>query len=221
LVLGGLIRIDLLECESHANEPGNPHIRITSFTNLTGHITSHAKADLVLAEPPSSFYSRRSKIEIVTSRAMGDLMSIALETEIKSTGNSARNTLEIVFAGMGFVAIGGNFTKAKLRVWTPEARGVGVRKPLVRRIEEGFSLTTVRKPKWRRLILLSGRKSVGAKIPGRFMDDRDVMPVGSSMSKNKRQELKNEDKVGETTATAVSQEDGSEEDKTEVVTCIA
>jgi len=127
---------------------------------------------------------------------MSDKLAIALEAEINSTGNSERNALEIVFAGMGFVAIGGNFLSARLRVWTPEGRGVGVRKPIVHRIQGGFSLDTVRKPKWGRLILLSQRKSVGAVIPEKFRDDRDVFPVGTSW-KEKLPHKKGSDEVQE------------------------
>lgn len=167
MVLGGIIRIDLLECEGHPSTPTDPHIRITAFSNLTLHITSTEKAELIFQEPPSSFWSRKSKIEIVTKHAMGPYLLQALELEIKSTGNVERNTVEIVFAGLGFVAIGGNFVKAKLRVWTPGGRGIAVRRPVVERIAGGFSLDVVRKRKVGRLIML-GRKSIGAKIPEQF-----------------------------------------------------
>jgi hypothetical protein len=72
-------------------------------------------------------------------------MLTAVELDVKSTGNSQRNTTEIVFAGMGFVAIGGNFARAKIRVLTPQGRGVGIRRPLVGFIEnKGCSLLVVK-----------------------------------------------------------------------------
>lgn len=161
MVLGGLFRIDLLECEPY---PGtsNPHIRITPYTNLTVHVTSHKKAEAIFNEDPSIFWSRKSKVEVVTKHAMGPQMKVGLELDIKSTGDSERNTIEIVFAGLGFVAIGGNFPRAKLRVWTPDGRGVGIRKPIVQTMYKGYSLDPVKK--WSRLIMF-GRKSVGAPVP--------------------------------------------------------
>jgi hypothetical protein len=78
-------------------------------------------------------------------------------------------------------------------------------------------LEMVRRPKWQRLILLSGRKRVGAKILDKFLDDGGVTPVGSPVNRNKPSKLKNEDEVGETMAAAANLEDGSEENKTEVV----
>jgi len=133
---------------------------------------------------------------------VSDTLRTALEAEIKSTGNSQRNTLEIVFAGMGFVAIGGNFLRAKVRVCTPEGRGVGVRRPIVQLIEGGYSLDTVRKPKWGRLILLSQRKSIGAVIPEKFRDDGDVFPVGISW-KEKLPDKKILDTVPRETGTTI------------------
>lgn len=93
-------------------------------------------------------------------------MQTALELDIKSTGNSERNTIEIVFAGLGFVAIGGNFGEAKVRVMTPEGRGVGVRRPVVERIMGGFSLDVVKRKKVGRMILQ--RKDWGREADGRF-----------------------------------------------------
>lgn len=108
----------------------------------------------------------KSIVEVVTSEAQGPNMQTALELDIKSTGNSERNTIEIVFAGLGFVAIGGNFGEAKVRVETPRGRGVGVRKPVVQRIMGGFSLDVVRRKKVGRLILQ--RKDWGRSEDGRF-----------------------------------------------------
>jgi hypothetical protein len=164
VILGGMIRLDLLECTAHPNTPDNPHIRITPFTNLPVHQTSPEKAQLILEEPPSSFWSRKSKIEIVTKHAMAKHMLDALELEIKSTGNAERNTIEIVIAGLGFIAIGGNFGLAKIKVWTPAGRGVGIRRPIVEKIGTGYSLDVVRKKKIGRMIML-GRKSTNAKLP--------------------------------------------------------
>lgn len=159
MILGGLIRIDLLQVVPHAQTPTDPHIRITAFTNLPCHLTSTPKAESILHQPPSSFHDRKSKIEVVTNRAVGPLMKVALETDVRSTGNSQRNTLEVVVAGLGFVAVGGNFERARVRVWSPEGRGVGVRRAIVREIEGGYSLM-VRKAKATRTVL-SGRKKEG------------------------------------------------------------
>jgi hypothetical protein len=155
MVLGGLVRIDLLECEGHPLTPQNLHIRITSFSNLPLHITSTEKAEAVFNESPSSFWSRKSKIEVVTKHAMAKDLSIALEMDLKSTGNAERNTIEVVFAGLGFVAIGGNFSSAKLRIWTPAGRGVAIRRPVVERIGGPYSLDVVKRKKVGRLIMFS------------------------------------------------------------------
>jgi hypothetical protein len=167
MVLGGLVKVDLLECKGHPSTPTANHIRITPYTNLPAHITSSEKAQAIMMEPPSSFWSRKSLIEVVTSRAVGKEMLTALELDVKSTGNTERNTIEIVLAGLGFIAIGGNFECAKLRVSTPAGRGVGIRRPVVLRIGAGYSLDIVRKRKVGRLIML-GRKSIGATIPEQF-----------------------------------------------------
>jgi len=167
MVLGGLVRIDLLECEGHPSTPEARHIRITPHTNLPIHITSTEKADFIFQEPPSSFQSRQSTIEVVTTCAVADELKTALELDIKSTGNSERNTIEIVLAGLGFVAIGGNFTSAKLRVLTPGGRGVGIRNPIVQRIGAGYSLDIVRRKKIGRMIGL-GRQNIEEKALGAF-----------------------------------------------------
>lgn len=178
MILGGMVRLDLLECTAHPNTPNNPHIRITPYTNLPIHQTSPEKAQLILEEPPSSFWSRKSKIEIVTKNAMAEHMLEALELEIKSTGNAERNTIEIVIAGLGFIAIGGNFEMAKIKVWTPGGRGVGIRRPIVQNIGKGYSLDIVRKKKIGRMIML-GRKSTNAKLP-----PTELLEIGSSKHGN-------------------------------------
>src|SRR5271163_4047526 len=131
MLLGGLVRIDLLECTAHPSTPGEPHIRITVFSNLPPHITNHEKAETILNQAPSEFFHKGSKIEIVTNRSMASKLRVALEMDVKSTQNVAKNTTEIAIAGMGFVAIGGNFMHAKVRVWSPEGKGIGVRRPIV------------------------------------------------------------------------------------------
>ena len=108
----------------------------------------------------------KSLIEVVTTETPGPMMQTALELDIKSTGNSERNTIEIVFAGLGFVAIGGNFGEARIRVLTPQGRGVGLRKPVVQRIMGGYSLDVVKRKKVGRLILQ--RKDWGRDEDGRF-----------------------------------------------------
>jgi hypothetical protein len=157
MVLGGIVRIDLLEFEPHLSSPEADHIRITPFTNLPIHITSHEKAAAIFHELPAIFWSRKSSIETVTTRALGKDMLTALELDVKSTGNSERNTTEIVIAGLGFIAIGGNFGRAKLAIWTPEGRGVGIRQPIVQRIASGFSRRVVKTKKVIRMINL-GKK---------------------------------------------------------------
>jgi len=82
----------------------------------------------------------------VTTHAVGSSLRIALDLDVKSTKNSERNAIEIVIAGMGFIAIGGNFDQAKIQVWTPDGRGVGIRRPIVERIMGQYSLQVV----WKR-----------------------------------------------------------------------
>src|SRR5436190_5667856 len=167
MVLGGLVRIDLLECEGYPLTPNDPHIRITAFSNLPMHITSTEKAEAIFNESPSSFWARKSKIEVVTKHAMAKDLSVALEMDLKSTGNAERNTIEVVFAGLGFIAIGGNFSTAKLRIWTPAGRGVAIRRPIVEKIGGSYSLNVVKKKKVGRLVML-GKKSIDVKTPEQF-----------------------------------------------------
>jgi hypothetical protein len=146
MVLGGLIKIDLLECEPHISTPHANHIRITAFTNLPCHITSAEKAMAIFEQDPIEFIRRRSSVEVCVKKALGNQLLTALDLDVTSTGNSARNTIEIVFAGLGFVAIGGNFATCKVRVSTPGGRGTGIRKPVVDRIgDEGCCLPVVRR----------------------------------------------------------------------------
>jgi len=104
---------------------------------------------------------------VCTTRALGPELLPALNLDVKSTGNSARNTIEIVFAGMGFVAIGGNFGDAKVQVWTPQGRGVAIRRPIVQMIGKGYSLRPIRKRKTTRIIHL-GNKSRLADITAKL-----------------------------------------------------
>jgi hypothetical protein len=146
LVLGGLVRIDLVSIEPHPTTTKNPHIRITSFTNLPQHITSTAKAESLFNQTPQHYKRTNSSIEVCVVRALGPEMEVAATLDVKSTGNSARNTIEIVIAGLGFVALGGNFLRAKVVVFTPRGRGVGVRRALVDRIEDvGCCLRAVKR----------------------------------------------------------------------------
>jgi hypothetical protein len=81
-----MIRIDLLECIPHAANSHNPHIRITAYTNLPVHSTSPEKATAIFNEPPSSFWSRKSIIEVVTHSPLSDTLLPALDLDLKSTG---------------------------------------------------------------------------------------------------------------------------------------
>ena len=110
---------------------------------------------------------------------MAKHMLEALELDIKSTGNAERNTIEIVVAGLGFIAIGGNFETAKIKVWTPGGRGVGIRRPVVERIGVGYSLDVVRKKKIGRMIML-GWKSTNAKLPAKELQEIDLCGRGNS-----------------------------------------
>jgi hypothetical protein len=152
MVLGGLFRIDLLECIPHRSNKGPNHVRITTFTNLPSHITSTEKAIEIFNKEPSEFIKTCSSIEICSSRALGPELRLGLELDLKSTGDSERNTVEIVFAGLGFVAIGGNFVQAKLQVWTPQGRGIGIRQPIVQEIEGGQSLRVLKRKPIARLV---------------------------------------------------------------------
>jgi hypothetical protein len=178
MLLGGMIRIDLISCTPHPltssnnnnnnSTPGThtspAHIRLTPFTNLPPHLTSTLKATTILDLPPNHFIKSNSLIEVVTSQAVGPSLQTSLDLEIKSTGNSQRNTIEIVFAGLGFVALGGNFGSAVVRVMTPLGRGVAVRKPVVEKIMGGDSLEVVRR---RRVGRVVGRRKDGEEVEGK------------------------------------------------------
>ena len=125
------MRFDVLECTAHPSMPGLPHIRLTLFSNLPPHFTNPEKAEIILNKDPAEFFDKKSKIEIVTNRPMAPELRVALEMEVQSTKNVTKNTIEVVIAGMGFIAIGGNFLHAKIRVWAPKGKGIGVRRPIV------------------------------------------------------------------------------------------
>src|SRR5579864_3033809 len=99
MILGGLVRIDLLECEGHPSTPTANHIRIPPFTNHPVHITNAARTTEILNTDPREFWDRKSSVEISTLEAMGPHLRPALELEVKSHRDSARNAMEIVFAG--------------------------------------------------------------------------------------------------------------------------
>ena len=123
-------------------------------------------------------------------------------------GNPQRNTVEIVFAGLGFVAIGGNFLHAKVKVSSPGGKGVGVRRPIVERLSGGYRLDIVKRKKIGRLIM-AWRKSVGANVNPYFQTD--VIGVGKSsvkgftMRKDGENEMQNiADPKGYESTTSVS-----------------
>jgi hypothetical protein len=163
MILGGLVRIDVLECEGYETTPEANHIRITPFMNQPVHITNPSRAEEILNTNPAMFYSNKSPIEITTLQPMGPKMAVALDLEVKSKKDPSRNTLEIVFAGVGWVAIGGNFSRAKIRVYTPEGRGVDIRQPVVKTIHGDYSLTTVKGPR-KRMIHLGNTAKVAQRI---------------------------------------------------------
>lgn len=154
MMLGGMIKIDLISCTPHPSSitTSPPHIRLTPFTNLPPHLTSTLKSQHILSLPPTHFIQSHSLIEVVTSQSVGPSLQTTLDLKVKSTGNSERNTIEIVFAGLGWVSIGGNFGSAVIKVQSPEGRGVGVRRPVVERIGAGDSLEVVRRRKVGRVV---------------------------------------------------------------------
>ena len=91
--------------------------------------------------------------------------------------------MEIVFAGLGFVAIGGNFLHAKVKVWSPGGKGVGVRRPIVQTVSGGYRLDVVMRKKVGRLVMLGG-KATRAETKPYFQ--RDVIGAGRSSVKGFR-----------------------------------
>jgi len=78
------------------------------------------------------------------------------------------------------VAIGGNFLYAKVKVWTPGGKGVGVRRPIVDKVSGASRLDIVKRKKIGRLIML-GRRAIGAPVNSYFQTD--VIGVGKSSVK--------------------------------------
>jgi hypothetical protein len=92
------------------------------------------------------------------------------------------------------VAIGGNFLHAKIKVWSPGGRGVGVRRPIVDKLSAGCRLDVVRRKKIGRLIML-GRKAIGAEVKEYFQ--KDVIGVGRSSVPGFKLVKDGEEMVGE------------------------
>ncbi|KAJ2342780.1 nitric oxide associated protein 1 [Coemansia sp. RSA 2618] len=123
VMLGGLGRIDLVE--------GPSRIFVTIFSNIRPHFTRIKRADELVQR-------MQTGEKTILQPPVGDAdrlrwfpqQELALEHEFEGL-HKHHATLDVVFAGVGWVAINGQFPRAKIRVFSPFGTGVCVRPPMM------------------------------------------------------------------------------------------
>ncbi|KAJ1750976.1 nitric oxide associated protein 1 [Coemansia sp. RSA 989] len=123
VMLGGLGRIDLVD--------GPSRVLVTVFSVIRPHFTRISRADEL---------ANRMRVgeQTILQPPVGDIerlkwfphQKIALEHEFEGT-HKRNASLDVVFAGVGWIAITGQFPRAKIRVYSPFGAGVGVRPPML------------------------------------------------------------------------------------------
>ncbi|KAL1922776.1 uncharacterized protein VTP21DRAFT_9152 [Calcarisporiella thermophila] len=121
LFLGGMIRIDYLE--------GTNPVLFTLFTTLDPHITHTEKAINITKRMDFNDYSLLNPPDADRQESFPSLSEAAtLEVHGKHKNMA---TLDVVFSGLGWVALTGVFDRALIRVLTPGGAGVHTRTPLM------------------------------------------------------------------------------------------
>ncbi|KAJ2454408.1 nitric oxide associated protein 1 [Coemansia sp. RSA 2336] len=123
VMLGGLGRIDLVD--------GPSRVLVTIFSVIRPHFTRISRADEL---------ANRMRVgeQTILQPPVGDSerlkwfphQKVALEHEFEGT-HKRNASLDVVFAGVGWIAITGQFPRAKIRVYSPFGAGVGVRPPML------------------------------------------------------------------------------------------
>ncbi|KAJ2847606.1 nitric oxide associated protein 1 [Coemansia brasiliensis] len=123
VMLGGLGRIDLVD--------GPARVLVTVFSAIRPHFTRISRADELANR-------MRAGEQTVLQPPVGDSdrlqwfphQKLALEHEFEGT-HKRNASLDVVFAGVGWIAITGLFPWAKIRIYSPFGAGVGVRPPML------------------------------------------------------------------------------------------
>ncbi|KAJ2779101.1 nitric oxide associated protein 1 [Coemansia javaensis] len=123
VLLGGLGRIDLVE--------GPPRVYVTVFSGIRPHFTRAARADELVRRMEAG---ERTILQppVGDSERLKRFPRQALALEHTFEGLHPRHaTLDVVFGGIGWVAVAGRFPSAKIRVHSPLGAGVCVRPPMM------------------------------------------------------------------------------------------
>ncbi|KAJ1940854.1 nitric oxide associated protein 1 [Linderina macrospora] len=123
MMLGGLGRIDLVG--------GADRLYVTLFSNIRPHFTRIERADDLVAGM-SRGEQTVLKPPIGDEERLRNFPDLKLAFEHEFEGQHTRNaSLDVAFAGIGWVAIAGKFKSAKIRVYTPFGTGAYARPPMM------------------------------------------------------------------------------------------
>ncbi|KAJ1961427.1 nitric oxide associated protein 1 [Dipsacomyces acuminosporus] len=123
VMLGGLGRIDLTD--------GPDKVYVTVFANIRPHITRTERAEELMKRLESG---ERTILQPPAgdSERLKDFPKHKLAVEHTFEGIHKRMaSLDVAFAGIGWIAITGKFPKATIRVFTPFGTGVHIRPPMM------------------------------------------------------------------------------------------
>ncbi|KAJ2682032.1 nitric oxide associated protein 1, partial [Coemansia spiralis] len=123
MLLGGLGRIDLVD--------GPTRIYVTVFSVVRPHFTRIERAnELVRRLQAGERTILRPPVGDSERLRWFPKQELALEHEFAGL-HWRHATLDVVFAGVGWVAVAGVFPRAKVRVYSPFGAGVCVRPPML------------------------------------------------------------------------------------------
>ncbi|KAJ1883470.1 nitric oxide associated protein 1 [Coemansia sp. RSA 1722] len=123
VMLGGLGRIDLVK--------GPDFVYVTVFANIRPHFTRTQRA-VELTERMQAGESTVLRPPIGDADRLKDFPKSQLAVEHTFEGTHKRNaTLDVAFAGIGWVAVTGQFPQATIQVFTPNGMGVSIRPPMM------------------------------------------------------------------------------------------
>ncbi|KAJ2726690.1 nitric oxide associated protein 1 [Coemansia sp. Benny D115] len=123
VMLGGLGRIDLVD--------GPDYVYVTIFSNIRPHFTRIQRA-IELTQKMENGEQTFLRPPVGDAERLKSFPKQELAVEHTFEGTHRRNaTLDVTFAGIGWIAITGKFPTATIQVFTPNGMGVNVRPPLM------------------------------------------------------------------------------------------